>query len=86
MFDVYIQQSFLMVLIVSGIPLVASSLVALVVSVLQAATQVQEQTITYLSKFLIVCFVFVFLSKWFGEEILKFSEETLGSLALFGRL
>ena len=49
-----VREVILLVALLSGIPLLISSLCALVVAVLQAATQVQEQSVAFLVKFLVV--------------------------------
>ena len=44
------REGLLMVLLLSGGPMLASMLVGLVVSLLQATTQIQEQTLSYVPK------------------------------------
>ena len=51
MFDLWLEDAFWLVVILSGVPLAAASLAGLVVAVLQSATQIQEQSITYAVKF-----------------------------------
>jgi flagellar biosynthesis protein FliQ len=50
------QESLILILLVSGVPLIASSLTAGTLAVLQAVTQIQEQTIVHLLR-IIVCLV-----------------------------
>lgn len=86
MFDMYIKQSFIMVLLFSGIPLICSSVVGLIVSILQSATQIQEQSLAYLLKFLTVTGVFGILGSWYAAELTRFFQELLRSLYALGRL
>ncbi len=52
MFQLTIQQACLLVLILSTVPLALSSGLGLLVAVLQAATQIQEQSIVFTAKIL----------------------------------
>jgi flagellar biosynthesis protein FliQ len=49
-----IREGLLLVLLLSAPPLLASLLVGLVVGVLQAATQVQDQTVAFVPKLVVV--------------------------------
>jgi len=84
MFDIYLKQSFLMVILFSGIPLIVCSISALIVSVIQAATQVQEQTITYLVRFSALSLTLAATASWFSQEIVLFIQEMIGSIAHLG--
>ena len=86
MFDIYIRKGFLIVAIISGIPLVLSSLMALIVSVAQTVTQIQDSSITYLVKFVTVSSVIFFFSDWLSQQMIDFFQELLASIALLGRL
>ena len=86
MFEVYLHQAFVIVVIVSGLPLLASSLCGLGVALLQALTQIQEQSIGYLVRFAAVGVVMVVTFPWLAAEVLTFTREMLGSLAALGRM
>ncbi len=81
MFDIYIKQSLIMVAIFSGVPLLISSIAGLVVAVIQAATQIQEQSISHLVRFVAVGVVIAMLGPWFFSEITEFIQQMLGSIA-----
>lgn len=85
-FEVYIKQSFLMVLLFSGIPLVTSSVVGLIVAVLQSATQIQEQSLVYLVKFITISTVFGVLGGWYASELVNYFQELIRSLYAMGKL
>lgn len=86
MFDVYAREGFMMVLICSALPLLCSSIIGLLVAILQTATQIQEQTISYLAKFLTVSLVFYLGAEFFSAQILRLITELLNSMALLGKI
>ncbi|NDC38451.1 MAG: flagellar biosynthetic protein FliQ [Proteobacteria bacterium] len=80
MVEILFRESLLKVSIISGIPLLGCVVVGLTISLLQAATQVQEQSVGFLMKFLVVCGTFALCGNWFGAELLKFVEACLAAL------
>ena len=84
MFEGILRELGIVVIIVSGIPLVCSSVSGLVIAALQTATQIQEQTITYLAKFTAVTLVFAFLYPWFFSYIVNYTNRLLSSIAVIG--
>lgn len=84
MFDIYLKQVFLIVLCVSAVPLCISSVSGLIVAVLQAATQIQDQTIAYFVKFLSLAGVIYFFSGWFASEMVLFTRQILQSIEQLG--
>jgi len=75
-----------MVILFSGIPLIVCSISALIMSVIQAATQVQEQTITYLVRFTALSLTMASTAGWFSQEIVLFIQEMIGSIAHLGSI
>jgi|GEM_PF-1538486 len=80
MFDSLLKEGFLLVLIISGIPLLISMVVSLLFSILQAATQIQEQSIGHLVKFLTVSLIFVIAGASFINLLVRFIEESFGAI------
>lgn len=70
---VLLQETLLIVLILSGVPLIAASVVGFVASLLQAVTQVQEQSISYVLKLLAVVGVAVAGARWGSRMLTDFS-------------
>lgn len=66
-----LREVVLLVALLSGIPLMISSLCALMVAVVQAATQVQEQSITFLVKFLIMSGICLLCGDIFFTRIIE---------------
>lgn len=80
MVEAVFRESLLLIAIVSGVPLLGCVLTGLTVSIFQAATQVQEQSVAFLVKLLTVGFIFIVYSEWFVAEILKFIEGCLAGI------
>ncbi len=76
----YLSTTFWIVLVFSGGPLLLSSVSGFIVAFLQAATQLQEQSITYTVKFLTLAGSLVIFGRWFIEEISKFLADVLLTL------
>jgi len=86
MFDLYLTKAFLVIALVSGIPLAASCVAGFIVSLLQTVTQIQEQSIGYAVRFLAVCGVFATCGGWFWGELVSFLQTMLASLAFLGKM
>ncbi len=66
------EALFLAVLLSAPVVLV-SLVVGLVVSILQATTQIQEQTLTFAPKLLAVMVTLALFAPWIGSQLVKFS-------------
>jgi type III secretion protein S len=86
MLGAYLREAIELMAIVSGIPLLVASMVGLVTAVLQAATQIQEQSISYCVKFIAVGGALLLLSGWFWNRMIDFVQAMLGSIAQMGAL
>ena len=71
------QKSLYLVLILSA-PIVGVALVVgLLISLVQATTQIQEQTLTFVPKLAAVVLSLVFLGSWMLMEMVRFTEYLL---------
>jgi flagellar biosynthesis protein FliQ len=61
-----------LVIVISAIPLGTALVVGIISSILQTATQIQEQTISLISKWAAIILVFLFLGGWIGEQLVDF--------------
>ena len=59
-----VRQALKLVLILAGPPLLAGLVVGLLVSVFQAATQIQEMTLSFIPKIITVFVVIMLLFPW----------------------
>lgn len=78
------QQVILLVIELTGPILVAGLVVGLLVSVFQATTQLQEQTLSYIPKIIVAIVVLVLMGPWMLQQILSFTANVLGNLQQYG--
>ncbi|CUB03022.1 flagellar biosynthesis protein FliQ [Marinomonas fungiae] len=69
--DLYGQGFYLIVVMVSAV-MVPSLVVGLMVSVFQAATQINEQTLTFLPRFVVTIFAIMHLGPWLLMSLTDF--------------
>ena len=67
-------ETLYLVLLVSAPPLLVALGIGLVVGLLQAVTQVQEQTLSFVPKLVAVATVLVIGGGWMGGQLLRFTE------------
>jgi flagellar biosynthetic protein FliQ len=68
-----LREALLLVLILSGPPMAASMIVGLVVSIIQATTQIQEQTLSYVPKLVAVFLSIAILGPWMLVQTVRFT-------------
>ncbi len=66
-------QALLLILILSGPPILVSMIFGLMVAIFQAATQIQEQTLSFTVKLFAVVFTLIALGGWLGAQIINFA-------------
>jgi flagellar biosynthetic protein FliQ len=74
------------VFIVGGPILAASLLVGLLVSIFQAMTQIQEQTLSFIPKVVAVVAILLILGPWMLSVLTAYTTNLLTQLATFGGL
>lgn len=67
------QEALFLVLIASGPPVIMSLVVGFMVSVFQATTQIQEQTLSFAPKVVIVFGVLGLSGAWIGSQLMRFT-------------
>lgn len=77
------KEALFMVLIISGPPIFMSLIVGLIISIFQAATQIQEQTLTFVPKLIAVYGTILALGSWFLAQIVNFATNLLTSFPKF---
>ena len=68
------NESLLLVLIVCGPPIVLSMIIGLSVSLFQAVTQIQEATLTFVPKMIVIFGTLAALGPWLGSLLLRFAK------------
>jgi flagellar biosynthetic protein FliQ len=67
------NEALLLVLIISGPPVVFSLLVGLIIALFQAITQIQEQSLTFVPKVIVVFGTLAILGPWLGGALAQFA-------------
>lgn len=67
----FFQQGLWLAVLLSAPPLIAATLFGVIVSVLQAVTQVQDQTLPYVVKLIAVSVTLAVVGRWFGSELIQ---------------
>ena len=70
-----IRQSLLLVLLLSAPILVAGLIVGVLASLVQALTQVQEQTLSFIPKIVAMFAVAILTLPWMGAHLIDFAED-----------
>ncbi|RME73164.1 MAG: flagellar biosynthetic protein FliQ [Planctomycetota bacterium] len=68
------RQALLLVVLISGIPIVLSMMAGVIVSVFQAATQIQEQTLTFVPKMIMVFGSLAIGGYWMIAQLVRYTE------------
>jgi len=68
-----VRQMLVMALLVSAPMLIIGLVVGIVVSLLQAVTQIQEQTLTFIPKIVAMVAAAIFLMPWICQTLMDYS-------------
>ncbi len=74
------QQVIFLVLEVVGPILIVGMVVGLIINILQATTQIQEQTLSFIPKIAAVIVVLFLAGPWMLSQITDFTAQILGNL------
>lgn len=66
-------EGMLLILILSAPPILVSMFFGIAVAIFQAATQIQEQTLSFTVKLVAVTLTLMFMGQWLGAQIMSFS-------------
>jgi flagellar biosynthetic protein FliQ len=69
-----LRQGLYLSILISAPVVLASLVVGLVVSVLQATTQIQEQTLTFAPKLVAVLLALAIAGPWISAELVRFTQ------------
>jgi flagellar biosynthetic protein FliQ len=79
------RESLLLALLLSAPALLAALVVGLIISIVQAATQIQEQTLSATPKIAAVVAVLVIFGLWMLSQLVAFAETVFGLIGEVGR-
>ena len=80
----FTYQALILILLLSGPPILVSMILGLMVAIFQAATQIQEQTLSFTVKLFAVVFTIIFLGGWLGGQVLSYTNMILNAIQRFG--
>ena len=85
--DAYIisisKQTLYLTLILSAPPVGAALIVGLTISLVQATTQIQEQTLTFVPKLIIVIMVLALVGPWGFYQLVTFTSSLFTSIPTY---
>jgi len=79
-----VREALLLTLVISAIPVLAAMIVGLIVSLFQAATQLQEQTLTVVPKIVTVFIVLGVSGMWILQQLIQFASALFENIARVG--
>ena len=74
------RQAVTLILIIGATVLLTALIVGLVVSILQAVTQVQELTLSFVPKIVAMLVALAIVGPWMMEKLVEFGREMFGPL------
>lgn len=78
-------QALFLVLVLSLPSVVTASVVGITIGLLQAVTQIQDQSISHAAKLVTVAIVTALTVRWMGGELFQFGESMFRLLPSIGR-
>lgn len=70
----YTLRALLLVLMLSLPPVIVASIFGILVSLIQAVTQIQDQTLSFAVKLVVVVITIVLTAYWIGGEIFHYAQ------------
>jgi flagellar biosynthetic protein FliQ len=77
------KQALFLSLVLTGPPVLVAMLVGLVISILQATTQIQEQTLTFVPKLVAVVVTLAFAGPWMMVQLITYTAAIFDSFATY---
>jgi type III secretion protein S len=81
----YFQQGLLLSIMLSAPPLLIAAACGMVVSLIQAVTQIQDQTLPYVVKLVAVGCTLAALGRWIGVELIELTNLAFTMVPDIGR-
>ena len=79
------KQTLFLALILTGPPVMAALLIGLVISIVQATTQIQEQTLTFVPKLVGVTAILALSGPWMLAQLIAFCASIYESIPIYVR-
>jgi len=81
----YAQKCLILMLQLSLLPICVATVIGLIVSLLQALTQIQEQTLGFAVKLIAISITIMAASSWMGGEMLLYTQSIFTHFAIITR-
>jgi len=78
----YAQQCLILMLKLSLVPICVATVIGIIVSLLQALTQIQEQTLGFAVKLIALSITILATASWMGGELLLYTQDVFTRFAL----
>ena len=76
------REALWMTAMIVGVLVVPSLLVGLVVAMFQAATQINEQTLSFLPRLLIMLLTLIWAGPWLVRELMEYTQNLIQNIPL----
>ena len=77
-----LREGIVLMLILSAAPVLISALLGLIVAVLQATTQIQDQSLGFIPKIVAVSATLMILGPWMLQQLVRFTAALFEGIAL----
>ena len=74
------REALWMIVLLAGVIIVPGLVIGLVVSTFQAATQINEQTLSFLPRLIITLLVIIFAGPWMLTQLMDHAEGLISSI------
>lgn len=78
----YAERTLIIILQLSMLPIVVATVIGIIVSLLQALTQIQEQTLGFAIKLIAISLTLMVASQWMGGQLIVFSNDIFANFPL----
>lgn len=81
----FFQQGLWMIILLSAPPLLVAVLCGSFISLIQAVTQIQDQTLPYVVKLMGVSITLTLMGRWIGSELIQMINSAFALIPIAGR-
>jgi len=78
------REAFYTLMLISAPTLLISLVVGLIISIFQAATSIQEPTLTFVPKMIVMAVVLVLTLPWILDVLISFTANLFGQIPMIG--
>ena len=78
----YAERTLVLILQLSMLPIVVATVIGILVSLLQALTQVQAQTLGFAIKLIAISLTLMVASQWMGGQLIVFTNDIFANFPL----